>query len=441
MLEEKTSILAHLKKLRETDPARLWRMASVAIGSAVGMAAAIAVVPGANENLISTETVIQQLGTPQITVSRTDEHPFIREDRVRPGESLGAALRRLGVSDSTQISQANTQKLLKQLAGAFRPGTILTVASSAEGRLLSATLSQPGAETTPVIEARNGHLEVLEKALELESRVHMQSGTIQSSIFSALDAAGLPDSVAEALSGIFGDAIDFHADLRRGDRFSVIYEVFYHQGRAIRTGRILAAEFINRGVRHSAYLFRGIDGNEDYYSQDGRSHKAGFLRSPLEFSRVSSGFSMRLHPVLGVWREHKGVDYSAPHGTAVKATSDGTVEFAGQQNGYGNFIVLRHGEKYTTGYGHLSGFASGLKPGNKVRQGEIIGFVGSTGWSTGPHLHYEFRINDVHQDPLTVTLPNAAALTKAELRSFEAQTAPLVAQLAHLQQSKTVQLD
>jgi murein DD-endopeptidase MepM/ murein hydrolase activator NlpD len=247
--------------------------------------------------------------------------------------------------------------------------------------------------------------------------------------------------VAEALSGIFGDAIDFHADLRRGDRFSVIYEVFYHQGRAIRTGRILAAEFINRGVRHSAYLFRGIDGNEDYYSQDGRSHKAGFLRSPLEFSRVSSGFSMRLHPVLGVWREHKGVDYSAPHGTAVKATSDGTVEFAGQQNGYGNFIVLRHGEKYTTGYGHLSGFASGLKPGNKVRQGEIIGFVGSTGWSTGPHLHYEFRINDVHQDPLTVTLPNAAALTKAELRSFEAQTAPLVAQLAHLQQSKTVQLD
>lgn len=441
MLEEKTSILAHLTKLRETDPARLWRTASVAIGSAVGMAAAIAVVPGANENLISTETVIQQLGTPQITVSRNDEHPFIREDRVRPGESLGAALRRLGVSDSAQISQANAQKLLKQLAGAFRPGTILTVASSAEGRLLSATLAQPGTETTPVIETRNGHLEVTQKALELDSRVHMLSGTIQSSIFSALDAAGLPDSVAESLSDIFGDAIDFHADLRRGDRFSVIYEVFYHQGRAIRTGRILAAEFINRGVRHSAYLFRSVDGSEDYYSQDGRSHKAGFLRSPLEFSRVSSGFSTRLHPVLGVWREHKGVDYAAPHGTAVKATSDGTVEFVGQQNGYGNFIVLRHEEKYTTGYGHLSGFASGLKPGTKVRQGEIIGFVGSTGWSTGPHLHYEFRINDIHQDPLTVTLPNAAALTKADLRSFEAQTAPLVAQLAHLQQSKTVQLD
>lgn len=441
MLEEKTSILAHLKKLRETDPARLWRMASVAIGSAVGMATAIAVVPGASEAPIVTETIIQQLGTPPISISRHDEHPFIREDRVRSGESLGAALRRLGVSDSAQISQANTQKILKQLDNTFRPGAILTVTTSAEGRLQSATVAMPGADITPVIEPIAGKLEATQKALELETRVHMQSGTIQSSIFSALETAGLPDSVADALSDIFGDTIDFHTDLRRGDRFNVIYEVLHHQGRAIRTGRILAAEFINRGIRHSAYLFRSTDGNEGYYSLDGRSHKAGFLRSPLEFSRVSSGFSMRLHPVLGTWREHKGVDYSAPHGTAVKATSDGVVEFVGQQNGYGNFIVLRHGEKYTTGYGHLSGFASGLKPGNKVRQGEIIGFVGSTGWSTGPHLHYEFRINDIHQDPLTVTLPSATPLTQDEFRVFEAQTAPLAAQLTQLQQSKTVLLD
>lgn len=441
MLEEKTSILAHLKKLRETDPARLWRMASVAIGSAVGMATAIAVVPGAGEAPIPTETIIQQLGTPPVSISRHDEHPFIREDRVRAGESLGAALRRLGVSDSAQIAQANSQKILKQLDGAFRPGAILTVTTSAEGRLHSASVATPGADITPVIEPIAGKLEVIQKALELETRVHMQGGTIQSSIFSALETAGLPDSVASALSDIFGDSIDFHTDLRRGDRFNVIYEVLHHQGRAIRTGRILAAEFINRGVHHSAYLFRDADGNEDYYSQDGRSHKSGFLRSPLELSRVSSGFSMRLHPVLGSWREHKGVDYSAPHGTAVKATSDGIVEFVGQQNGYGNFIVLRHGEKYTTAYGHLSGFAGGLKPGNKVRQGEIIGFVGSAGWSTGPHLHYEFRINDVHQDPLTVSLPSAAPLTKAELRAFEAQTAPLAAQLAQLQQSRTALLD
>ena len=391
MLEEKTSILAHLKKLRETDPARLWRMASVAIGSAVGMATAIAVVPGAGEAPIPTETIIQQLGTPPVSISRHDEHPFIREDRVRAGESLGAALRRLGVSDSAQIAQANSQKILKQLDGAFRPGAILTVTTSAEGRLHSASVATPGADITPVIEPIAGKLEVIQKALELETRVHMQGGTIQSSIFSALETAGLPDSVASALSDIFGDSIDFHTDLRRGDRFNVIYEVLHHQGRAIRTGRILAADFINRGVHHSAYLFRDADGNEDYYSLDGRSHKSGFLRSPLELSRVSSGFSMRLHPVLGSWREHKGVDYSAPHGTAVKATSDGIVEFVGQQNGYGNFIVLRHGEKYTTAYGHLSGFAGGLKPGNKVRQGEIIGFVGSTGWSTGCHLHFSVK--------------------------------------------------
>ncbi len=441
MLEEKTSILAHLKKLRETDPARLWRMASVAIGSAVGMATAIAVVPGAGEAPIPTETIIQQLGTPPVSISRHDEHPFIREDRVRAGESLGAALRRLGVSDSAQIAQANSQKILKQLDGAFRPGAILTVTTSAEGRLHSASVATPGADITPVIEPIAGKLEVIQKALELETRVHMQGGTIQSSIFSALETAGLPDSVASALSDIFGDSIDFHTDLRRGDRFNVIYEVLHHQGRAIRTGRILAAEFINRGVHHSAYLFRDADGNEDYYSLDGRSHKSGFLRSPLELSRVSSGFSMRLHPVLGSWREHKGVDYSAPHGTAVKATSDGIVEFVGQQNGYGNFIVLRHGNKYTTAYGHLNGFAQGLKVGSRVAQGDTIGYVGSTGWATGPHLHYEFRIDNIHQDPLTVSLPNTAALSGSALTAFRDQTAALSARLAHLQQSKNVFLD
>lgn len=441
MLREKTAILAHLKKLREGDPVQLWRLASVTLGSVVGMAAAIAVMPGASTGPITTEVVVEQLGTPPVSVSRNDSRPFIREDRVRSGESLPGALRRLGILDRSIAAQANTPRIMNDLAGAFHPGSLITVASTAEGGLHSASLTTPGSDNTYVLEAQDGKLQVAQKTLALDSRIHMQSGVIESSLFTAMDSAGLPDSIAEELAKIFGDDIDFHTDLKKGDRFSVIYEVLYHQGRAIRTGRILAAEFINQGQHHSAYRFTDRNGNEDYYNRDGKSRKEGFLRSPLEFSRVSSGFSMRLHPVLGIWREHKGVDYAAPHGTAVKATSDGTVEFVGQQNGYGNFIVLNHGNKYTTAYGHLSGFARGLKPGARIAQGEIIGYVGSTGWATGPHLHYEFRINNIQQDPLKVSLPDSAPLSGSLLTSFHNQTAPLSARLSQLQQSKTALLD
>jgi murein DD-endopeptidase MepM/ murein hydrolase activator NlpD len=441
MLREKTAILAHLKKLRDGDPVQLWRLASVALGSIIGMAAAIAVVPGAATAPATTETVVEQLGTPPVSVSRNDLRPFIREDRIRSGESLAGALRRLGVLDSSITAQANSRRVAKDLAGAFHPGSLITVASTAEGGLHSASLTTPGSDNTYVLEAQDGKLQVTQKALTLDSRIHMQSGVIESSLFAAMDSAGLPDSIAEELAKIFGDDIDFHTDLKKGDRFSVIYEVLYHQGRAIRAGRILAAEFINQGIHHSAYRFTNQNGSDDYYNRDGKSRKEGFLRSPLEFSRVSSGFSMRLHPVLGTWREHKGVDYAAPHGTAVKATSNGVVEFVGQQNGYGNFIVLSHGNKYTTAYGHLSGFARGLKPGSRVTQGETIGYVGSTGWATGPHLHYELRINNIQQDPLKVSLPDSAPLSGSLLTSFHNQTAPLSARLGQLQRSKTALLD
>lgn len=441
MLIEKTAILAHLKKLREGDPVQLWRLASVTLGSMIGMAAAIAVVPGASSTPITTEVIVEQLGTPPVSVSRNDSRPFIREDRIRSGENLSVALRRLGVLDNSITAQANSRRITKDLNGTFRPGSLITVASTAEGGLHSASLTSPGADNTYVLEAQDGKLQVAQKTLTLDNRVHMQSGVIESSLFAAMDSAGLPDSIAEELARIFGDDIDFHTDLKKGDRFSVIYEVLYHQGRAIRAGRILAAEFINRGVHHSAYRFTNQNGSDDYYNRDGKSRKEGFLRSPLEFSRVSSGFSMRLHPVLGIWREHKGVDYAAPQGTAVKATSDGTVEFIGQQNGYGNFIVLSHSNKYTTAYGHLSGFARGLRPGSHVTQGETIGYVGSTGWATGPHLHYEFRINNIQQDPLKVSLPDSAPLSGNLLTSFHNQTAPLTARLSQLQQSKTALLD
>lgn len=441
MLGEKWLILAHLKMLRESTPARRWSVSGLALISAAGMATAIAVVPGGDAQTIKTETIVQTLAAPAIQIEQTDPRPFIREDRIRSGESLAGALRRLGVSTPLLSTQINALAANHQLKGITAPGTLITVATSAEGNLHSASLQRPGSEVIHTLESADGRLRITPQTANLDVRTHMQGGVVQSSLFAAMDNAGLPDSIAEELSQIFGDDIDFHTDVRRGDRFNVIYEVLYHQGRAVKTGRILAAEFINQGHRHAAFLFTHPNGDTDYYNADGRSHKAGFLRSPLEFSRVSSGFSMRLHPVFGTWREHKGVDYAAPHGTAVKATSDGTVEFVGRQNGYGNFVVLRHGDRYTTAYGHLSSFAGGLKQGSRINQGQTIGRVGSTGWATGPHLHYEFRINNIHQDPLTVRLPDALPLSGSALTRFRSQMEPLAASLTRIQATQAAQID
>jgi murein DD-endopeptidase MepM/ murein hydrolase activator NlpD len=178
--------------------------------------------------------------------------------------------------------------------------------------------------------------------------------------------------------------------------------------------------------------YAGAGQSGAYYTPDGKSLKKAFLRSPLEFSRVTSGFSMRLHPILGTWRAHKGVDYGAPIGTKVRATADGEVEFVGQQNGYGNFIVLRHQDRYTTAYGHLNGFAAGLHKGMRVEQGQVIGYVGHTGWATGPHLHYEFRIAGIHQDPLSIALPVSIPLTAQQLTTFRSSTASMLTQLESL---------
>ena len=309
---EKTGILAHLKKLRADSPAR-WKLLSGAVlVCAASMATAIAVIPGQSVQSSPAAAIIAQIAHPTPVIQRDDERPFIRQGRIRTGETLGNALRRLGLSDTKLVAQANTPAILKHFKGML-PGALLTVATSASGTLHSASITKQGTDTEYLLEPDNGALQITLRPVQLQEQIHMQAGVVQSSLFAAMDDIGLPDSVAEELSRIFGDDIDFHSDLRRGDRFSVIYEIYYHQGHAVRTGRILAAEFINRGVRHSAFLFRHPDGSEDYYGQDGKSHKDGFLRSPLEFSRVSSGFSMRQHPIFGTWREHKGVDYAAPH--------------------------------------------------------------------------------------------------------------------------------
>ena len=264
-----------------------------------------------------------------------------------------------------------------------------------------------------------------------EVRTVLRAGEIRSSLFGAADAAGIPDQITLALADVFAGDIDFYHDLRRGDRFTVLYEMRLVDGEPVGAGRILAAEFVNGGKTLSAFRWRDAEGTEGYFTADGRNTRGAFLRSPMEFSRITSGFSLaRMHPILNTWRAHKGVDYGAPMGTPVRATADGIVTFAGVQGGYGNVIFVRHHGSYSTVYGHLSRFAPSVKNGARVTQGETIGFVGRTGWATGPHLHYEFRMADQPRDPLTVALPVAQPIAPEHQAAFRSAIAPHAASLA-----------
>ena len=205
-------------------------------------------------------------------------------------------------------------------------------------------------------------------------------------------------ALATQMAEIFSTDIDFHKDLRKGDTFSVVYEMFYDRGEPVRSGRVLSAEFVNDGRSFRAVWYAGVDGKGSYYTPEGKSLRKAFLRSPLEFSRVTSSFGMRQHPILQSWRAHMGVDYGAPKGTRVRATADGVVDSVGMQGGYGNLVVVQHGGSYSTAYAHMSRISPGLRRGSRVSQGDVIGFVGTSGWSTGPHLHYEFRVNKDARD-------------------------------------------
>jgi murein DD-endopeptidase MepM/ murein hydrolase activator NlpD len=250
-------------------------------------------------------------------------------------------------------------------------------------------------------------LKARQRSISETPRVVYKSATIRSSLFAATDSAGIPDAIAMQIARIFATDIDFHSDLRKGDRFSVAYEMIYEAGELIAPGRILAAQFVNDGRVYHAVLFRDDEGVDGYYSLDGSNRAKAFLRSPVEFSRVSSGFGTRFHPIFKNWRAHTGVDFAAPRGTRVLATADGVVISAGSRGGYGNAVEVKHGSGIATLYAHLSGFASGIRAGTRVRQGDVVGYVGSTGFATGPHLHYEFKVAGIHQDPLRVALPKA----------------------------------
>lgn len=415
--------------IRNLSLARAGVLAVLALSGMVAALATISEAPDAHLLLPKT-TLPEPLPIAFDEATLPAPASFIREERFQRGDTVATLLGRLGVGETDARALARLPQL-RQL----RPGTTVTADVRPDGMLvLLAFLSSR--DTLVRIERDGAGLAASESPAALTTRQEMKSAEIRSSLFAATDAAGIPDSVAMQLADIFGGDVDFHRDLRRGDRLAVVYEVHTLEGRALRAGRVLAAEFVNQGRSLRAVWFAAADAegrrNGGYYAPDGKNLRKAFLRSPLEFSRVSSGFGMRKHPFMQTWRAHQGVDYAAPAGTRVRAAGDGVVEFAGRQGGYGNVVILRHGGNNTTLYAHLNGFAPGIRKGARVAQGSTVGFVGQTGWATGPHLHYEFRVGGAARDPLRMALPAALPVPTADLPYFRAQGAPLLAQLDFL---------
>jgi murein DD-endopeptidase MepM/ murein hydrolase activator NlpD len=404
-------------------------ISATAIGLAVLAFGAAGVAPLAPDAAdLPVRSISQVLALPNIDeqLYAMEDHPqsFVREEKIRAGDTLAALLTRLGVDDNAAagfIKSNATARAVMQLP----PGRRVQVQTGGDGSLewLSAPLTDnaSAAMKNLVIRRDGSKFVAAQTSAPLERRVEMHAGVIRSSLFAATDAAQIPDNVAKQIIDMFSTDIDFASDLQRGDRFNVVYETFWQNGEFVRAGRILAGEFRNGGTSYRTVWFDEPNSRQGggYYSFDGKSLKKAFLKSPLEFTRISSGFSMRMHPVLGKWKKHEGVDFAAPTGTPIRASGDGVVEFAGTQNGYGNVVVVRHWSNYSTAYAHMSRFGNGLRRGMKVAQGDVIGYVGTTGWSTGPHLHYEFRVNNQPRDPLALDVVNAQPLTPAERQRFQ----------------------
>jgi murein DD-endopeptidase MepM/ murein hydrolase activator NlpD len=391
--------------------------------------AAFGITPDTTLDSVPVHNITRALPVPDLAISDDPQDRYWREERVQRGDTIGSLLARASVDDAEAMEFLRTDAAARPLYQ-LRPGRALKVATDDAGRLTGLRFQTASGETLSVTRSASG-LSVERRVPPDDVRTTLRSGEIQSSLFAAADDAGLPDSITLALADVFGGDIDFYHDLRRGDRFIVLYETRYVDGEPAGTGRILAAEFVNRGIALHAFLWRAPDGTEGYYDETGRSSRKAFLRSPMEFSRITSGFTQaRFHPVLHEMRAHRGTDFAAPMGTPVRVTADGVVELAGQQNGYGNVVIVRHDSTYSTLYAHLSRFGDDVRSGSRVSQGDTIGYVGQTGWATGPHLHYELRVAGEPQDALTVALPMATPVSETQRATFAASIEPLAGELA-----------
>jgi murein DD-endopeptidase MepM/ murein hydrolase activator NlpD len=359
-----------------------------------------------------------------------------REFKVRSGDNMARLFKRAKL-DPQQLHEIMQSGRAAEKLTQIYPKDIIRVLIDEKG-MLQALRYEIDHENYLMVERKEGILVASELQHDLESRVAHASGNIDSSLFLAAADAGVSQSLIMELASIFGWDIDFILDIRKGDKFTVVYDEIYRDGERIADGNILSAEFINNGKTYRAVRYTNPQTNRsEYYAPDGRSMRKTFLRSPVDFSRISSSFSVnRYHPILHKFRSHKGVDYAAKRGSPIRAAGDGKVIFKGRKGGYGRVLIVQHGSRYSTLYAHLNSYNRKLRVGRKVKQGQTIAYVGSSGLATGPHLHYEFRVNGVHRNPLTVRLPNAMPIPKRYRADFELMTAPKLAQLDLLTRTK-----
>lgn len=378
-----------------------------------------------SEEIPETSTVLAS----DTTIEENDNQTATTSVVVQKGDSLSRIFTRAGFSQNT-LSKIVSLPDVKTTLSRVHPGDAFSFRKNAQNELLELRYIINPVDTL-VVRREDSRFHAQVESEEMELRLAYGAATIKTSLYGAKTEAGLNNRLIVKLSEIFQWDIDFIMDVRQGDRFSVLYEEQYVDGKQVGLGDIVAASFTNRGKTHTAVRYTDQNGKVAYYSPDGRSMHKAFLRAPLSFSRVSGNFSYkRKHPILNKIRSHLGIDYAAPKGTPVRASGDGRIKFKGRNGGFGKLVVINHGKKYQSKYAHLSKFARGLKKGSRVKQGQIIGYVGSTGLATGPHLHYEFLVNGRHRNPKTVKLPHAEPIDEAELKLFQAKTQAHVKHLA-----------
>ncbi len=441
---QKEVILTQNPALKERKLRLRWLLAISSL-PLFGIITAFGIAPQTSTQDIAISTIIEDIALPEISTPLVSENleseNYWQADQVRRDDTLSSLMARLNVQNNEALEFLRRNTEASALASQLRPGRAIQAQVNGNGELLKLQYQLSPTSTLTVERTDSGYQA---KTGEPTFEIHnvLKTAEIRSSLFAATDAADIPDSIAIQMAEIFSSDIDFHSDLRKGDRFVVIYEAKYNNGNLVNTGQVLAAEFTNQGKTYKAIMYRNPEGKVAYYTPEGKSLHKSFLRSPLEFTRISSGFTMgRFHPILQKMRAHKGVDLAAPIGTRIKAPADGVVQFVGVKGGYGNVIYLQHSNGVTTVYGHLSRFAPGLRNGMKVSQGDIIGNVGMTGMATGPHLHYEFLLNGIHRDPLKVALPAAQPLAPQYRDAFLTHSANLSAQLQLLSASNVASLD
>lgn len=370
----------------------------------------------------------------QAQIDALAEHALrlYRSDLTRSSDSADSLLKRLGIADAVAAAFLRSDMLARQaLLG--RAGRNVRVEATDDNRLLRLTArwapDDDGTFKRLVVEKTDKGFNASIETAPLVAASRLVSGVIETSLFAATDESRIPDPIAIQIAEIFSGDIDFHRALRKGDRFSIVYETLEGDGEPLRTGRVLSSEFVNNGKTLQAMWFKENDTKGSYYTLDGQSMRRSFLATPLEFSRISSGFKMRFHPIKNEWRRHLGVDYAAATGTPIRTVGDGVVEFAGWQNGYGNVVYVAHRNHNTTVYAHMSKIF--VQRGERVEQGDKIGAVGATGWATGPHLHFEFRVNGEHHDPLTIAQNSESVPVSASAKAaFDHDAAMARVQLA-----------